>query len=170
MKFNRLNALVVIGLLNFFCANSSFALPTCYENDRKTVVPPSNQDALNWIKTNDQSWHRVMLTGVVTKRLPDQTGHAHFLISLGTDHTSDVEVIHQSDFGEIPSIVPGMNVAVCGDFKDEAMDGVKAFVHWTHCNPGTQEPNHPQGFVSVNGVLYGETAPSGEPSCDPSNP
>ena len=170
MKFTRLNALVLIGLLKFVLPATAFALPTCYQNDRTTPITDSNQDVLNWMKNNDNNWHRAMLTGVVTKRLPDQTGHAHFLISLGTDNTSDVEVIHQSDFGAIPDITPGMNVAVCGDFKRELMDGVQGFIHWTHCNPGTQQPNHPQGFVSVNGYLYGITAPSGEPTCDSSKP
>lgn len=175
MKFTRLHsALLVIGLLNFFLstlgASSALANPTCYEDDRKTVITDSSQNILSWIQNQDPNWHRIMVTGSVVKRLPDLTGHAHFLIDINGDHTADLEVIHQSDFGAITSIQPGMAVAVCGDFKYELMDGVKSFVHWTHCNPGTQQPNHQQGFVAVNGVVYGITAPQGEPACDPSKP
>ena len=170
MKLNRFCGLALIGLVNLMSLSSkSFALPACYDDDRKTVVAVNNSDVLQWLLSGS-GWHRAMVTGVVVKRLPDQTGHAHFLVDLNGDGKSDIEIIHQSDFGAVQGIAPGANVAVCGDFLKQGMDGVKGFIHWTHCNPGTREPDHPQGWVSVNGSVYGTTAPSGEPDCDPSKP
>ena len=169
MKLRLLLPSLAFGFASFLVnSHAAHALPLCYQDDRTTTIANSNTDVIGYIASNDRTWHRVMLTGMVMKTLPDQTGHSHFLINIGG--TEEVEVIHQNAFGTAPVVAVGMMVAVCGDLKLQSMDGVKAFVHWTHCNPGTQQPNHPQGFLSVNGILYGTTAPAGEPACNVSNP
>jgi hypothetical protein len=149
----------------------SHALPICYDFDRTEQVTDSDAKVLSMMsQPSDQQYHRALVTGVVIERLSDRTQHNRLLIDLNGDGRADLEVIHQADFGTAHAIVPGMTITACGDFKGVPMDGVKGFIHWTHCNPGTQEPNHPQGFFAVNGVTYGQQAPAGEPACDPNKP
>ena len=141
------------------------AMP-CFDSDRKTQLGNSADLVQKWKNSNDTNWHRVNLTGVVTQRKPDQTGHSHFVIDINGDGIGDLEVIYQKDFGQMPSINAGLTVSVCGDFKvDRQNFSSGSFVHWVHCNPRTRQPNHANGFIEMNGVTYGITPPPGEPAC-----
>jgi hypothetical protein len=132
--------------------------------DRNQAMPLNNQQVISW-KTNPAVPNaykaRANVTGVVLGIFPDRNGHDHFVIQIGPNPRIDVlEVVYNSDFGDLPTIQKGMQVHACGDFiKSIAQTGpyppspAGAIVHWVHQN--TNGGSHEHGYLTIDNVTYG---------------
>ena len=140
---------------------------TCYDNDKTTALGVMNPQVLQFLRqTQNQFTARALVQGRVVTRYSDRTCHAHFSIDLDGDGRGDLEVISQSAFGRPPSIRPGMQVTACGDYITDRSSPNGGIIHWVHCNPGDRDQGkHPDGFMLVDGILYGYSSPAGEPAC-----
>ena len=127
-----------------------------------------NNQVLTWLqKAPNQFTSRALVEGTVVERFADRTGHSHFSIDLNDDGKGDLEVIYQNAFGQPPTIQPGMKVGACGDFIADRKSPNGGIIHWVHCNPGDRDQGkHADGYITVNGNLYGFTPPAGEPACN----
>jgi hypothetical protein len=72
-------------------------------------------------------------------------------------------VIYNIEFGALPALSIGMNVAACGDYitvgpNAQLPSPEPAIIHWVHVNPGTRDGGaHPSGFLVINNQAYGLT-------------
>ena len=138
--------------------------PPC-RDDNKEILQIDNPRALRIKKTEpNQTTVRAHIAGKLRKIYKDKSGHDHFSILIGSKETDGVEVVYSHDFGQIPDarLKQGSEVEACGDFivskkKTErypaSPDG--AVIHWVHRNDGRRGSDHPDGYVLVDGVLYG---------------
>ncbi len=159
-------SLVLVGLL--FVATSSWATtdaPECMASGRALSI--DNGQVLKWKEsTPNQFLARAYVEGTVVTVYPDRNGHEHFAIRIGNEPTDMLEVVYNSEFGEMPTPTVGMKVEACGDYitstaQTEAYppSPVGAIIHWVHKSPS----KHDSGFVMLDGVLYGYTFPQGSP-------
>lgn len=162
----RVPSVLFLSLFLLFKTTSANAI-NCYADDKVTVLGNMNSQVLGFLKnTANQFTARALVQGTVVTRYPDETGHTHFSIDLNGDGIGDLEVISQIDFGEPAEIVPGMSVTACGDYITDNTSPNGGIIHWVHCNPGDRDQGvHPDGFMIVNGSLYGYSAPAGQPAC-----
>lgn len=140
----------------------ALADPICMYNATQ-ALGVNNTEVLYWRDTQSVPngyLDRANVTGSVLGVYPDATGHNHFLIQIGPNSTDVLEVIYSQDFGPLPQITRGMQVHVCGDFikSDAPYHGYPAspagaIVHWVHAS---DNPNHPAGYVELDGVVYGQ--------------
>jgi hypothetical protein len=162
MKVQSTLALVFIASALF--ASSSFAqsnIPECLgENNQVLPVDDNATIALKTDTANGQL-SRAHAEGPITKIYPNETGHNHFEISLGSAAADTLEVVYDTEFGALPTLEIGMNVEVCGDFINSyapengyqaSPDG--AIIHWIH---KTDNDKHQAGFTIINGGLYGQS-------------
>ncbi len=151
----------------FFLKTTSASAINCYDNDKVSALGVMNAQVLQYLhNTQNQFTTRALVQGTVVARFADQTGHAHFSIDLNGDGRGDLEVISQNAFGEPTSILPGMSVSACGDYITDSSSPNGGIIHWVHCNPGNRDQGkHPDGWMVVNGNLYGYSTPAGEPAC-----
>lgn len=145
---------VLIAILSVFSSALSFADNLdCLGLDGKPT-PSSNSEVLNWLHSTPNNFNaRAYVQGTVVKRYPDQTNHAHFSIDLNGDGVGDLEVIYQYDAGTIPNVIPGMKITSCGDYITANNSPNGGIIHWVHCN--SRAGPHPDGFLSVNGSVFG---------------
>ena len=140
------------------------APPPCFNTDRKTPLPIMNTQVMQWQRAAQNNFSsRALVTGVFTTRYPDQTGHAHFAIDLDGDKKGDLEVIYQNDFGALPALKNGDQIAACGDYITDPKGSKNGgIIHWIHSNDGARDGGtcvHPDGYLAINGVPYGITPP-----------
>lgn len=143
------------------------AVPVCPSYGRP--LPLNNDQVLHWKRTTpNQFRERGNVKGPITRIFPDATGHNHFEIQIGHRNGETLEVIYNSDFGALPKLAPGMVVQACGDYiTATAQSGPYppspsgAIIHWVHMNPKGR--GHDPGFVTVDGVLYGQDAENAGP-------
>jgi len=121
--------------------------------------------------TKNQYKDRAYVDGVLVGVFPSKGGHAHLDIFLGntpngTGQESDIEVIYNQKFGAVDTraLRPGMQVQACGDFINAfepagnyPASPVGAIIHWVHMAP---RPTHQNGFMAIDGRLYGQTNPN----------
>lgn len=148
-----------VGALNI---SGAWADPTCMYNATQ-AIGVNNTEVLYWRdspQVPNGFQNRANVTGVVLGIYPDATGHNHFLIQIGPNSTDELEVVYNEEFGALPQITRGMQVHACGDFvkSDAPFNGYQAspagaLVHWIHA---TDTPNHPGGFLELDGVVYGQ--------------
>lgn len=167
-----------------FTATASFAVaafaaaeapaPVCPAYGRP--LPINNEQILHWKRTTpNQFRERGNVKGVVTRIFPDKTNHDHFEIAIGKRYEDVIEVIYNSDFGQIPQVKPGDVIQACGDFiVATAQSGPYppspsgAIIHWIHMNPSGK--GHDPGFLMINGALYGQDATHAGPGRRPYPP
>ena len=152
--------LAVFAALFGLNANAFTVPPTCLSNNG-TVIPVVNEQVLLWKKsTPNQTLQRAHVSGLITKIYPNQNGHTHFSIKLGTGPNDTLEVIYNTSFGRLAHVAVGMQVEACGDFINSFAPGNGypaspdgAIIHWIHrSNSG----NHQSGYLDINGILYGQ--------------
>lgn len=131
----------------------------CTDNGR--VLPIDNDAVLKFkVTTKSGFLARAHVSGVVTRVFPDKNGHDHFEISIGSTPDAVLEVVYNSEFGDMPVSKPGDQVEACGDYitSNAPNNGYPAspsgaIIHWVHENP--REGGHDDGYVMLNGKLYG---------------
>jgi hypothetical protein len=144
-------------------------VPVCNGGTTLSPVRPlglSNAQVLRWkLTTPNQFTARALVEGRVVKVLPNETGHAHFLIDLDSNATDLLEVVYNEDFGQLPPPRIGAIVVACGDYiTADARTGnlppspAGAIIHWIHASD-TQ--GHASGFLIVDNVLFGQHIPPG---------
>jgi hypothetical protein len=162
VKLSVLGCLSLLPLL----AGASDAVPPCMANGR--AIPVNDAQALQWkTSTANQFRARSHISGRVDRVYADQSDHNHFSLQIGPNPTDTVEVIFNIEFGPLPQMAPGMQVEACGDFINSfaqagpyppSPDG--AIIHWVHASNNPRQ--HDSGFLVIDGVLYGNTAGSGD--------
>ena len=130
----------------------------CMANGQQMQL--NNDQVLNWKTSTANGWHgRGFVKGTLTKAYNDKSGHNHFEMQIGQNSSDLIEIIYNQGFGELPNLRSGDSVVVCGDYitsRDRnggypaSPDG--AIIHWVHGSPNGR---HADGFVQVNGTIYG---------------
>ncbi len=156
-------SVLVFGFASHFAmADGVNAVPVCMGEDSSLSV--DNQKVLNLKKVNSAKIVRAYASGKISKVFPHQcnnkgTCHEHFEIQIGSGAKDTVEVIYSTDFGDMPKLDVGLNVAACGDFINtsaQANTGPKspsgAILHWVH-KSGCMD--HESGFVMIQDRIYG---------------
>jgi hypothetical protein len=152
------------GLLGLVVTVSAFAgdAPDC-DGANGQPIAINNSQVINWEKTTaNQFLARGNVEGDVVAIYPNQTGHTHFAIQIGSTG-QNLEVIYDLAFGAVPNIQMGMHVQACGDYitSDKATNQYPvspcgAIIHWIHMAP---KPTHKNGFLMINGQVYGQNEP-----------
>jgi hypothetical protein len=132
-----------------------------------SAIGINNNQVIQWeSSTPNQFLARGHVSGPVVQVYPDQNGHHHFAIQIGSD--SRLEVIYNEDFGSVPQMSEGMNVEACGDYITSTAQSAQypaspdgAIIHWVHQSPNLAK--HASGFLMVDGVLYGQDAENAGP-------
>jgi hypothetical protein len=134
------------------------------ENGRPDPLPIMNEQVLEWKRTTaNQTLKRARVSGSLVKWVQSRKSHEHFEVKIGEGQNDSVEIVYNSDFGQMPQIAPGARVEVCGDYiTSNAQAGryppspMGAIIHWVHFNPGDRDGGkHEHGYVWIDGVLYG---------------
>jgi hypothetical protein len=153
----------LLALVSSTIAASAFAFDApCMTGNQ--VMNYNNQQVIAWKENNQvpSGWKsRANVNGVVLGIFPDRNGHDHFIIQIGPNQSTDtLEVVYNNDFGDLPTIQPGMQIHACGDFiKSTAQNGpyppspAGAIVHWVHQNPNRN--GHENGYLVIDNVTYG---------------
>ena len=165
MQNKMLRWVGVFGFVLLF-SQGAWAL-SCVGRDGRPLSHENNEQILQWKRsTRDQFHNRGLASGMVTAIYPSRNGHTHFAIDLNGDHSGDLEVIYNDEFGRLPAIRIGMQVTACGDYitvgpharLPSPMGGI---IHWVHFNPGDRDGGrHPHGFLLISGKPYGFTNPN----------
>lgn len=151
-------SLLTLFSVSAWAGYSSQSIPPCM--DKKQVLPINNEEVLQWKQgTHNQFTARAHVSGQITRRFPNQTGHAHFEIKLGPGADDTLEVIYNLEFGALPKLQAGMTVEACGDYITSiAQSGSYppspsgAIIHWVHKANGK---GHDSGYLVIDGKLYG---------------
>jgi hypothetical protein len=163
MKPACMNLLLALFLISNF-AFASDPVPDCIGDDGSTI-PVINQQVLYWKQnTANEYLARAHVQGQIVKLLPNETGHNHFEIQIGTDSSDILEVIYDYEFGKLPKLAVGDMIEACGDYITSYAEGngykpspAGALIHWIHIS---DEPDkHASGYTMVNGSVYGQDLP-----------
>lgn len=134
------------------------------ENGRREPLPVMNEQVLAWkVNTPNQTLKRARVSGVLVKVVQSRKSHEHFEVRIGEGERDSIEIIYNSDFGDMSDLRPGAQVDACGDYiTARASNGrhppspMGAILHWVHFNPGDRDGGrHEHGYVWIDGVLYG---------------
>jgi hypothetical protein len=140
------------------------SLPVCVDKDR-AQFRSNNEEVIRWKKqTQNQYKDRALVIGTLVGVLLDRSSHLHLQIDLdpaqNRGNDDQIEIVYNKSFGAVPAQRPGVVVAACGDYitaRDRSGNfppsPVGAVVHWVHAS--NNEGKHAHGFLSVNGVVYG---------------
>lgn len=123
-------------------------------------LPFDNSEVEHWRTSSpDQFKARAHIQGRLSKVLPEATDHQHFEIQIGPSDTDLIEVIYNKQFGSLPKLNIGSLVEACGDYitaRSPSQFGpaspAGAIIHWVHASVSA---THPNGFLIINGVVYG---------------
>ena len=152
---------VNLAALFFVFGNFAHATPVPVCLDKTGVVLPADDDQVIQLKATTANLYleRAHVTGIIEALYPNQNGHAHFSLRIGTGPKDTLEIIYNVEFGALPTLATGMQVEACGDFINQfavgggyqpSPDG--AILHWIH---QSNSRNHQSGYVAINGVTYG---------------
>lgn len=147
MKSFIVSSLFALVSLSAFAGINPADLPEC--KDVKGSVLSNSVDQLKVVMRSGANRPQVMVTGVISKILPeDHDGLPHQKYTLTVDSQIKILIVSNLDFGRVPLVV-GKTVSVCGEFKKVG----QGMVHWTHFDP---HGGHPDGFTILDGKLYGD--------------
>ena len=157
--------MLTIAFVSFLFASTSFAgrdgeQGVCMDGSRR-IESYNNAQVLNWKTSTPNTWQgRGFVNGSVVEVVKDRSSHLHFVIKIGPAKTDILEVIYNVSFGQLPALNPGTPVAICGDYitaNDRSgrypPSPAGAIIHWVH---GSNNNRHEDGFVAVNGTVYGQ--------------
>lgn len=168
--------MVIFSTVGIFVPSASAFLlnakmPVCM--DGPTEMKVDNRRILEFKRsTRNQYLDRGFVEGRVVVAPEVKNDHDHFSISIGPGSRDTIEIIYNSNFGDMSAIRVGDRVVVCGDYitanartgsYDPSPDG--AIIHWVHFNPGTRtsSSNHEHGFIMAGSDLIGfDDAPAGD--------
>ena len=149
-------------------ASFSFAAvpPDCLVKTQ--VLPVMNEQILIWKRNTKNAFKsRAHLEGTLTKIYPDKSGHKHLQVQIGQNSYETIEVIYNQKFGKVAPLQLGSKVEACGDYiTSKAMNGNYraspdgAILHWVH---ETTRPSHENGYMMIDGVVYGDRDGDGFP-------
>lgn len=144
-------------LLALIFSHSALA-QVCLDDDNRSI-PIENDQVLEWKKTTRNLFKdRTHVIGYVVKIYPDRNDHNHFSIQIGDGKSDTLEVVYNKDFGKLPALRLGDEVEACGDYITSTKAGKypvspdRAIIHWVH---SANKDFHQDGFLIINGVLYG---------------
>ena len=131
----------------------------CKDGNKDLAI--NETDILNWKLTSaNQFAARGHIDGKIYAVYPDKNGHDHFGVQFGTDSQETIEVIYNISFGALPELKISDDVEACGDYITSNAPTGKypaspdlAILHWVHRSNSPAQ--HGNGFVKVNGVIYG---------------
>lgn len=150
--------------------------PICVRKKGQTLEINA-AEVIHWKhNTPNQYENRGHIQGNISKVYDNKNGHRHFEVTFHDKSDEDtIEIVYNESFGAMPELQLGMNVEVCGDYitatdvsgpYPPSPDG--AILHWVHENPSGK--GHPDGFVIIEGTVYGygraQTEKSSEPSLE----
>lgn len=174
MGLFRMSLIAVLALQSALALAANKAIPHCL--DQNQVMDVDNQKVLTWKSSTQNQWPgqgsraRAFVRGFVTRVFADRNGHDHFEIQIGRSTREVLEVVYNQDFGQLPPIQLGVEVSACGDYITSIAPTPRyeaspsgAIIHWVHFSNSAR---HEDGFVTVNGELYGDHGgqPSGAPN------
>lgn len=157
----------VFALIVLLVSQSSFAaVPTCLDDEGK-VLGNSNTQVLNWLHSTAKGFQaKALVEGVLVKQYKGKATHAHFAIDMNGDQKGDLEVIYQYDAGKLPALQVGMKVSACGDYITDPKGSPNGgIIHWVHCR--SRAGTHSDGYVTLNGKVYGFDPQNGETCVNP---
>lgn len=156
----------IIGIVfSYQVFSSTVNLPQEDCKDHGKLISVMNEQALKW-KSEVNGFHaRALISGTVDEVFPDHSGHRHFSLKIGPNNEDHIEVIYNESFGAMPLAQVGDSAEACGDYivSSQQTGGYPAspdgaIVHWVHKSP---HASHDDGFVVLNGILYGNGNGSG---------
>jgi len=138
-------------------------LPICVDKNR-TEFRSNNEEVIRWKRDTKNQYQDRALVITLVGVLLDRASHLHLQIDLdpaqNRGNDDQIEIVYNKSFGAVPAQRPGVVVAACGDYitaRDRSGNyppsPVGAIVHWVHAS--NNESKHAHGFLSVNGVVYG---------------
>lgn len=149
-------------------SDSADKIPLC-KDKKGHVIELNSHQVIDWKHNTPNKFEgRAHLQGIVSKLYPDKNGHKHFEITFNDTTSEDsIEIVYNESFGKMGPVDVDMKVETCGDYITATDSNGSyppspngAIVHWVHKNPSGK--GHPDGYVVLNGVLYGfmkESAP-----------
>ncbi len=144
-------------------AGKSASSVVCMANGQALAI--NNDKVLQWKASTPNQYHdRGHVSGPVMRVFDDRPGHTHFEIQIGKSPNDVLEVVYNTEFGQLPDIQVGMQVEACGDYITATAKAGPyppspsgAIIHWVHTNPSGR--GHDSGFLIIDGVLYGQENP-----------
>lgn len=137
-------------LIKVLCALTALAASTAFANQPGDVTDDSALVAAVGARKNDFYVEAGNL--VVTKILPDDTsGLPHQKWQARLSNGDIVTIVYNSDMGVRVPVHIGESFSAGGQFIWTPQGGL---LHWLHDDPRHQRPD---GYVLVNGVVYGDT-------------
>lgn len=143
-------------VLSFVIVPCTFA-NTCYQ--KKAVLENNEHELLKYKEMMDHGFKtRGHIEGIVVKETENRQGHFHFIVDLDEKlDTSDdqLELVYNQQYGEIATVLPGQKIRACGDFIVDQYSPTKAVLHWLHVNPNKKKNKHEDGFLLIDGTVFG---------------
>jgi hypothetical protein len=161
----------ILALVFSAAVSTAFAqeIPSCLKG--KTPLAIDNARVIRLKASTPVQYHdRGHVKGEIVRVFADKTGHDHFLIQIGPKAIDTLEVVYNSEFGQLPGPHEGQSVEACGDYitlkaapkpdpRENGANKSDAIIHWVHAaDPGT---THEGGYLVMDGVLCGQSVPPG---------
>lgn len=130
--------------------------PKCMDGSNQLGI--INEKVVDWKTTTRNQFHaRALIEGKFVRMTENRNSHYHFIIQLEDSADSQIEVVYNKSFGEMPELKVGDMVLACGDYiTSNAPAGyykpspAGAIIHWVHYNPGDRNKTHEHGFIYVS--------------------
>ncbi len=147
----------LIFLFSSLILSLSNSAETCF--DKKAVLEINESQLLTYRDMTEHGFKaRGHIEAVVVEQTENRQGHLHFIADLDENlNTTDdrLEIIYNQQYGEIEKVLPGQKVRACGDFIVDQYSPTKAVLHWLHLNPNKKKNKHEDGFLLIDGTLFG---------------
>jgi hypothetical protein len=142
---------VLILILSLFSAQFSWGAPTQASPDHPGQIQ-NDTEIVSAVHDQKGAFYIEGANLVVTKVLPDDTSglpHQKWMAKLSDG--SAIQVVYNSNMGARVPIQTGDIFSVGGQFIWLGKGGL---IHWLHDDPKHKRPD---GYVYLNGVVYGDT-------------
>ena len=136
-------SLVALTINSSFCFAQNGDHPGKIADDSALVAAVASHRNVSYVEAANLT---------VTKLLPDDTsGRTHQKWVAQLSDGSDVTVIYNTDIGSRVPIQVGDKFGVGGQYLQTGHTGL---IHWLHDDP---HHSRPDGYVYLNGVVYGDS-------------